>query len=86
MTVSRDPNEEHIHVHVERERTVEPVVEQPIVDPYSAEHERAASFFTMQVLWVVLIVLLVVALIALLASGTIDIGGTDNVVDPTAVP
>jgi hypothetical protein len=84
MTVSRDPREEHVHVHVERERTVEPVVE-PAADPYIAG-ERAAGFFTAQILWVLLIVALVVALIVLLASGAIDFGGAGNAVDPTAVP
>lgn len=83
MTVSRDPREEHVHVHVERERTADPAVDP--ADPYVAG-ERAAGFFTAQILWVLLIVALVVALIVLLASGAIDFGGAGNAVDPTAVP
>lgn len=87
MSVSREPREEHVHVHVERERVVEPVVT-PVaeVEPeYVAEERAAAGFLTAQLLWVLLIVLLVVALIALLASGAIDFGGADAI-DATAAP
>lgn len=85
--MSRPPTEEHVHLHVERERVVEPAVA-PIVDEeptYVAEERARASFFTAQLLWVLLIALLVVALIAVFASGAIDFGSADSI-DPTAAP
>lgn len=81
-----------IHVHVERDEPAyrdEPVVrDDPVYrdDRVMEEEARATSFFSAQILWILLIAVVIVLIVAALGSGVVDLGGSNGATEPTAVP
>ena len=68
-----------IHIHVENDDTSNP-------DAEVAQDAAAASFFSAQVLRLIVIVLIIAIIVAALGTWGLDIGGASDAVDPTAAP
>ena len=75
-----------IHVHVDRD---EPTYQEAPVyrdDRVMEEEARAASFFSAQILWILVIALIIILIVAALGSGVVDLGGGNGAAEPTVAP